>query len=288
MFRGGLWQRTIGVAWHVWNETGRAVLENCRSDQAVAVLPIGASEQHGPHLPFGVDCILNAGLLAKARAHWGQSNANVDVFELPLIPVGKSDEHFGFAGTLNFTAGTMLAMLGDLGDSLHREGFRRVVIVSSHGGNSEVMALAARDLRVRHGMLALATSWPRMGLPGGLFAGKMSDEALAHDIHAGAIETALMLHLAPQLVDTSALGGFTNTAREIDAAHQVMQGTGRTGFAWATRDLSDNGVLGDPSLATAKDGAAIATHQVDRLCTLLSEVSAFDLSQFEPLANGTG
>lgn len=274
------------MGWHIWNETGRAALEGGDVSSGVAILPIAASEQHGPHLPFGVDCLLNAGLLGMARERWIASGEPRPVFELPLLPVGKSDEHFGFPGTLSLRPETMLAMLGDVADSLARHDLKRVIILSSHGGNSEVMALAARRMRVRHGMLALATSWPRMGLPDAPFAGKMNAHQLRYDNHAGAIETALMLHFSPHLVEMDRAPGFTNRAAEIQEHNTVLRGMGGTGFAWASVDLSESGVLGNPSIATAEEGARIAAHQAERFCTLLSEVGAYDISGFEPLGEG--
>ena len=273
------------MAWHIWNETGRGVLEAIAPSAAVAILPIAASEQHGPHLPFGVDCILNAGLLNAARARWGESGSDVPVFELPVLPFGKSDEHFGFPGTLSLEPETLLAVLGDVGDSLARNGFCRLVIVSSHGGNSEIMALAARRLRVRHGMFAVATSWPRMGLPEGVFAGALSPEQLRHDNHAGAVETALMLHFAGEMVDMDKAHGFENRALDIEQKNDVLRGTGGTGFAWASIDLSSSGVLGDPGSATAEDGARIAAHQAERFCRLVAETGHYDLAGFAPLAD---
>ncbi|MEM8877146.1 MAG: creatininase family protein [Pseudomonadota bacterium] len=271
------------MAWHIWNETGRADLEHVDASDAVAILPIAASEQHGPHLPFGVDCVLNTGLLNTARAHWHETGSAVSVFELPVLPIGKSDEHVGFPGTLSLEPETLLAVLGDIGKSLVRNGFRRLVIVSSHGGNSETMALAARRMRVRHGMFVIATSWPRMGLPKDVFAGALSPDRLRHDNHAGAIETALMLHFAPEMVDMDRAHKFENHALNLEQQNDMLRGTGGTGFAWATIDLSTSGVLGDPSLATAEEGARIAAHQAEQFCRLVTETGHYDLSGFAPL-----
>jgi len=237
----------------------------------IAVLPIAATEQHGPHLPTGVDTFIADGLI---RAAVERMPADVPALVLPTLAVGKSDEHFGFPGTLNIEAKTLLDTLTSLGDSVARAGLGKLVIMSSHGGNSEVMGLAARDLRIRHRMLVVATSWARMGYPEGLF----SDAEITRGIHAGDIETSLMLHLEPGSVRESERRDFVPASVAMETDFEVLRGTGRTAFAWMTKDLSETGALGDASAANADKGRQAADYAVDRFLDLLSDMHRFDLA----------
>lgn len=238
----------------------------------IAVLPIAATEQHGPHLPTGVDTVIADGLIGQAVE---RMSADLPALVLPTIAVGKSDEHFGFPGTLNIDGRPLLDMLEALGDSVARAGLRKLVIMSSHGGNSEVMSLAARALRIRHRMLVVATSWARMGYPAGLF-----DEAeIAHGIHAGDIETSLMLHLMPQAVRAAECDDFVSASVAMEDEFDVLRGTGRTAFAWMTADLSSSGACGNAAAASAEKGRQAADFAVDRFLALLGDVDRFNLSR---------
>ncbi|MCB1479892.1 MAG: creatininase family protein [Rhodobiaceae bacterium] len=257
--------------WRRWSEIGRTQLADIDLASAVAVLPIAALEQHGPHLPFGVDLIINEGLLDRAQAAWP---GTCDVVSLPCMAVGKSDEHAAFAGTLSLDAATLTEMLVETGHGIAATGFRRLVILSSHGGNSEVMSIAARRLRLEADMLAVPTSWARMGLPEGL----IGEDEQRFGIHGGDIETSLMLHLRPDLVEMDKAENFVSAAQAMETGFDVLRGTGPTGFAWATGDLNASGALGDAAAGTAEKGSAIAAHQVSRLHALLGDMSRFDLA----------
>jgi creatinine amidohydrolase len=243
----------------------------------IAVLPIAATEQHGPHLPTGVDTFIADGLMSAALASMPEA---LPAVVLPTLAVGKSDEHEGFPGTLGVSAKTLLDILAALGDSVARAGLRKILIVSSHGGNSEVMGLAARDLRLRHRMLAVATSWARLGYGDGLF-----DEAeLTHGIHGGDIETSLMLHLAPCQVRSDQCADFVPASVAMEDEFAVLRGAGRMAFAWTTRDLNPQGALGNAAAASREKGAAAAEHSVRRLLALLDDIDRFDLDR---LADGS-
>src|SRR5258708_1596859 len=151
----------------------------------IAVLPVAAVEQHGPHLPVGVDSFIAEGYLSRARALLPSS---LPVTFLPLQAVGKSDEHIAFPGTLTLSAETAIRAWTEIGEGVHRARVEKLVIVNSHGGNSPVIDIVARNLRVRFGMLVVSTSWHRLGYPQGLF----SDQELLPGIPAGEIETSLM------------------------------------------------------------------------------------------------
>lgn len=252
----------------IWRDLATTDFESDTSGW-IAILPIAATEQHGPHLPTGVDTFINDRLVGESIAGMPR---DLPAIVLPTLAVGKSDEHLGFPGTLSANATTLIETLNALGDSVARAGLRKLVILSSHGGNSEVMGLAARDLRIRHGMVVVATSWARMGYPADLF----SDAEIAHGIHAGDIETSLMLHLDPGSVRDAGRRDFVPASVAMESEFDVLRGTGRTAFAWMTRDLSPSGACGDASAASAEKGRRAADFAVARFLALLGDMHRFD------------
>src|SRR3954451_3347784 len=151
----------------------------------IAVLPLAATEQHGPHLPVGTDVMIAEAYLARVRELVPQQ---LPVPFLPLQPVGISTEHVDYPGTLTLPADVALKSWVALGESVARAGVRKLVMITSHGGNSAAMALVAQELRARHQLLVVTTSWPRFGAPSGLFP----DDEVRHGIHGGAVETSIM------------------------------------------------------------------------------------------------
>lgn len=235
----------------------------------IAILPIAATEQHGPHLPTGTDTMIGEGLLEHAIARFPD---DLPALVLPTLAVGKSDEHDGFAGTLSLDAKTLIDVLEAYGDSVARAGLRKLVILNSHGGNSEAMGIAGRALRIRHRMLVVATSWARLGYPAGLFP----DDEIAHGIHAGDVETSLMLALEPGLVRQDRCGDFVPASVSMVDEFAVLRGHGRMAFSWILKDLSETGACGDASAATARKGEAAADYAVGQFLGLLYDVHRFD------------
>jgi creatinine amidohydrolase len=242
----------------------------------IAVLPVAAVEQHGPHLPLGVDSYIAESYLARVHE---LVPAELPVSFLPVQKIGQSDEHIAYPGTLSLSAETIIRSYTEIGESLHRVGLRKLVIVTSHGGNVSAMDIVARDLRVRHRMLVVTAAWHRFGYPPGTF-----DRAEQHHgIHAGDVETSLML------------AGCGDTVRMDSAANAVAATVGMAedfkwlsafrpvGFGWMTQDLHGSGALGDATLATAAKGEAALRHGAQGLVELLGDVDRFDLSR---LADG--
>ena len=239
----------------------------------IAVLPIAAVEQHGPHLPVGVDTMVMQGYLDRLLP---QIPADLPVTVLPIQAVGKSNEHLAFKGTLSLTAETAARVWIEIGESVYRAGVRKLLIVNSHGGNMAVMDIVARELRVRHGMLVAFTSWHLFGYPHGLY----SEDEMRLGIHAGEIETSLMLEFRPDLVRMGRAADFRPVTYAMEERLSKLR-TGRpAGFGWMAQDLHPSGAAGNAAVATREKGAASARHGVDALVALLRDIQRFDLAGF--------
>lgn len=255
-----------------WQELKSGDFGGLAPAAAVAVLPLAATEQHGPHLPTGTDHFIAEGLIAAAAA---RLPPDVGVVVMPILPIGASREHEGFAGTLSLPAALMAETIVAAGAGAARAGLRKLVLVSSHGGNVAAMTTAALELRARHDLLAVTLTFARLGLPDGL----VGEEERLLGVHGGLIETALMLHFRPDLVDMAAARHFPSLQAELVGAHRLLRAYGPVGFGWMAGDLSPHGVVGNAGGATAAIGAAIAAHQAERFATLLAEVAAVDVAQ---------
>jgi creatinine amidohydrolase len=238
----------------------------------IAVLPVAAIEQHGPHLPVGTDSLIMQGYLDRALA---AMPAALPVLILPVQSVGKSNEHLDFPGTLTLTAETAIRAWTEIGEAVHRAGCRKLLIMNSHGGNVPVIDIVARDLRVRLGLLVVNASWSRMGYPDGLY----TPAERQHGIHAGDIETSLMLCFRPDLVDMDAARDFVPASVEIERTFTRLRVTVPIGFGWLAQDVSEPGAVGNASAATAAKGEATAAHAVAGFLELLADMLAFDLAR---------
>jgi creatinine amidohydrolase len=252
-------------------------------DDAVAILPVAAVEQHGPHLPVSVDATINAGLLARALE---LVPVDAAVLALPMQSVGLSVEHIRFPGTLTLSPETLIAVLTEIGRSVARAGPRRLVILNSHGGQPQVVDIVCRRLR-GDGMFAVACMASRLGLPPDV---TLTREEQQYGIHGGLVESSLMLHLRPDLVRTDQAIDFRNAWLNQEGVLTILTPEGGVGFGWETQDLHRLGALGAASAATAAIGKAILEHQAARLAKLLEEVRRMDIAawmqQAPPLRRG--
>lgn len=258
-----------------WQDLTPQRIARCAARDGVALLPLAAIEQHGEHLPLSTDLDIANGLVAAALP---RVRADVPVCVLPPLAVGLSLEHTGFAGTLSLSPETALAVLGELGDSVARAGFRRLVLFNSHGGNKALVDLAALKLRAAHGMLVVRANYFRFALPSGV----LDADELRHGLHGGALETSMMLHLVPHAVRREALGDFRSLGAQMAADGCLLGPEGEAGFGWMAQDLHGSGAAGNAQDASAALGARLVDHFAARLAQLIDEAHDFDLAQLKP------
>ena len=240
-------------------------------EAAIAVLPIAATEQHGPHLSVGTDTLMAGGLVAETVK---RLPAHLQVLFLPVFWVGKSNEHLRSPGTITLSAETLIRAWTEIGESVARAGIRKLVIVNSHGGNVEIMGIVARELRVRCQMLVVQTAWRRLGVPDGLF----SETENLYGIHGGDYETSVMRHVAPERVRMEKAVDFVPESIRMTKDYTHLRMTGFTSMAWIAEDNHPEGVAGEAHLATAEKGAKAAEFQALRFIELLEDVTRFPLS----------
>jgi creatinine amidohydrolase len=237
----------------------------------VAVLPVAAIEQHGPHLPVYVDACLNEGIVAQAIV---LLPPELPVTFLPMQAVGTSSEHLAFPGTLSLTAETAIRLWTEIGECVHRAGIRKLVFFNSHGGQPQIMDIVARDLRVRHEVFVVCASSYSFGAPPSAF----SDVELVHGIHGGAIETSMMLALRPELVQMDKAKDFVPLSVAIAKDYRWLAPEGRIAFGWQTQDLHPSGACGNALAADAALGAKCVEHAARAFVELLGEVHRYPLA----------
>lgn len=262
------------TSWHsrFWADHTTAAIAGMDRADLIAVLPVAATEQHGPHLPLSTDTTIVDGIV---RAAIPKLPDALPVLFLPTAQVGKSNEHARYPGTLTLSLTTLVAYWSDLAASVVRSGVRKLVFFNSHGGQMNAMDIVARDLRERHGILVVAASWYALGLPPGLF----SEHELRHGIHGGDVETSLMMALAPDDVRAERRERFGSLTETLERENRYLSITPRGKIGWQTQDLNPRGACGDATLASAAKGHAVLDFVSERLVELLHEVDAFDLAR---------
>lgn len=256
-----------------WGDFPASAFARIDAEKTIAVLPVAATEQHGPHLPLSTDSAIMEGMLGEAFA---QLPADLDARFLPVQAIGKSDEHIRHPGTLTIAPTALIECWTGIGESIARTGIRKLVIVNSHGGNEEVIGIVARELRIRFDMLAVKTSWERFGHPAGLY----SAEELRLGIHGGDVETSLMLHFRPELVDMGKTKNFASATAKADKTFKHLRPQSPHAFAWLASDLNPAGVVGNAKAGTAEKGKLTAAHQTKGFVELLQDVRKAKLADW--------
>ncbi|HLI10751.1 MAG TPA: creatininase family protein [Alphaproteobacteria bacterium] len=238
--------------------------------RVVAVLPVAAIEQHGPHLPLAVDAILNDGILKRTLELLPPS---FPVTVLPALPIGRSDEHGDFAGTLSLSPETVIRLWSEVGDGVAKAGLRKLVLFNSHGGQPQLLDIVGRQLRIRHKMLVVQVNAYRLVDASGMF----EESEIKHGIHGGAIETSMMLHLRPDLVRVEKIGNFMPASLRLAKDYAHVQAHGRVPFSWLTQDLNAAGACGDATQASAARGRELIEQAAQSFRAILEEASRMPL-----------
>ena len=239
----------------------------------VAVLPLGATEQHGPHLSLGVDSVLVDGIVAAALP---LLPAALPALFLPSQHIGLSPEHANFPGTITLSSETLIRLWREIGAGVARAGVRKLVLFNAHGGHVGAMDIVARELRAAHGLIVYSVSW--FNLPLGEAGAQFSADEHRFGVHAGEIETSMMLALAPEQVTMAAARDFGSASRDR-AADYTLLGNGRSAkLGWAMEDYNADGAAGNAAAATAPRGQALVDAAAGALAQVLAEVSRLPLS----------
>ena len=243
----------------------------------IAVLPLAATEQHGPHLPLETDVLIGEAYLARVRE---LLPATLPVSFLPIQKIGISTEHIDFPGTQTISTEAALKGWMALGENVAHRGLKKLVIVTSHGGNSAAMTLVAQDLRAYHGLLAVTTSWSSLSAAEQFFPA----EEVRHGIHGGAVETSIMLARHRDQVRQEAIADFRPSSIAMEASYRRLSTQRPAPFAWQAQDLHPSGAIGNATRATAEKGERLVDQGARAFIELLEDVDQFDVTIFAPAA----
>lgn len=250
-----------------WQDLTTAEISAADMGTVVALLPVAATEQHGPHLPLSVDADINRALVDRIVA---TASDDLPLLVLPALAVGVSPEHADFAGTLSLSAETMIRLLEEIGDGVAAAGVRKLVLFNTHGGQPQILDIVAQKLRRRHGMLAVPMNAYRFWDAAAEFG---ADEA-AHGIHAGAAETSIMLEIAADRVRTGSIRDFASLSRTMAAEFAHLRPFGRiAGFGWQAQDLNPSGAVGDAGLASAEAGARLLDQAAAKALAIIGDLA---------------
>lgn len=260
--------RSIGTGY--WQELTTQDFATLDVEKTIAILPVAAIEQHGPHLPLATDALINSGIV---EASLPRLSGALTALVLPALNVGASAEHEDFAGTLSIAPEHLLATWLDVGQSIARAGLRKLVILNTHGGQRALVDMAAVRLRVDHELLVVRCNYSSFGAPEGLFEA----HEWKHGLHGGEVETSLMLHLHPKLVRRDQLDDFDSLGAHLERKNSWLGAEKPMGIGWKSQDLNRAGVAGNAARADAACGEEYLDYLAKSFAELLAEVAATPL-----------
>ncbi|HEU4618595.1 MAG TPA: creatininase family protein [Gammaproteobacteria bacterium] len=257
-----------------WQDLTSGDFEALDPERTVALLPVAAVEQHGPHLPLATDALINSGLVAAALDRLA---GRATVLVLPALSIGHSLEHADFPGTLSAGLETLLALWTDVARGVARAGVRKLVVLNTHGGQSALVHLAAVRLRAELELLVVRANYFAFGAPEGLF----DERELRYGLHGGEVETSLMLHLHPELVRHERARDFGGLPARLADRNRLLGVEKPIGMGWLSRDLGREGVCGNAARADARRGKLYLEHLAGCLADLLAETAGTPLETLQ-------
>jgi creatinine amidohydrolase len=237
--------------------------------RAVAILPVGAVEQHGPHLPMSVDRDLPVAVLTRALRLMDPS---LTVLSLPVLAIGKSTEHQAWPGTLSLSADTLIRVLHDIAVSVDRAGIPRLMFLNGHGGNRALLELVCRDLRAELGLLTAHVAWDDLADAARI----VGEHEARNGLHAGDVETSAMLAAHPDRVQIAKAEDFGSAHIDWQHAHPDLGlGTAPLRPGWLMQDLNPKGAIGNAAAATSAKGEALLNAAAGNLARLVADFATF-------------
>jgi len=264
----------MSIPKHNFLEMPHAEIQSADTSSWIAVLPLGATEQHGPHLPFETDTIIADGI---AKHLSDAIDDDLQVTFLPTEPIGYSIEHSDFEGSKTLSFEDAINKWIAIGEDLAAKGIHKMMILNAHGGNSPLMTIVATELRVRCNMLCVATSWTRF-ISGG---DTVTADEKAFGIHGGDIETSVVLALKPETVSMENAENFHSLQEDLAKTNKHLRAYGPHAYGWKAQDLNQQGVTGDASIATVEKGEALIKTAVTGLVELVREIHTFDMNNLK-------
>ena len=250
-----------------WAELKSPDFARLDMSRTIAVLPLAAIEQHGPHLPLSVDTDLINGVIAHALPYLA---ADIAVLFLPTQTVGRSIEHVAFPGTLTVSAAALIQAWIDLGECVARTGVKKLVLLNSHGGNVSTIDIVGRELRARFDMTVALVNTFSLPVPAAVQSLFGANEP-RFGVHGGDVETSMMLALHPERVDMRKATNFSSSSQERAEKFPIMGNGSSVKLAWAAQDLNVSGAAGNAAAATAEKGRAVLNANAQALASLLAE-----------------
>ena len=254
-----------------WAELTTQSFGSINTESTIALLPVAAIEQHGPHLPLDTDVQICRGLVKQVMANKATGQ---QLIALPLMEIGESSEHSNFPGTLSFSPEHLIPLWTSLGKQIQKVGIKKLLILNTHGGQPTIVDLVAQRLRTEDQMLVVGVNSFRLGIPDDLF----DPQEITNGIHAGEIETSMMLHLNPSAVEKDLSENFVSDSPLTNGRHPHIGLGGFARASWQAQDLTRQGAIGNASKADPERGALLIEHMVNKILQVLSDMARFPLS----------